>query len=486
MARKITVEVVGDTSSFEKSLKRSARATTKFEHDLSKMGRGVAAGSGLFHGLGRSIAFASGGFIAFESATAFLRKSVDAAREAEVAQRSLAAQMKASGESFKNNRELIERASVSYAKFGFDNEEVVQAITVLDRATGNVAQSLGLIPLAADLARAKGLDLAAAGTVIAKVFGGQETALRRAVPGLEKSAHGYDLIREAQRKLAGQAAANTTQAERFQAALHNTQEIIGTALLPVLNKYLGQLTKWLSNAENQKKLQQDMTAIAGALATAFDLLATSIGKVTGAWDKLPDFGKKQGLLEMLDKLPGRGGRRGLLEMLGLRGGRGKIGDFGKDGLIAGTAAGGDFAAGLAKGAEKAAKARPRPVTLQGRFNLAELKLAQAELTKTMADDRRILVVEKAITEQQIAHVKSLKDKTALTKQLVGITDQIKTIDEQNADALKQQAENVKQRNEAARELQQQRFQGRLDWLQLGSRRPAPPRGSRTTSRRPKR
>src|SRR4029077_6815596 len=152
----------------------------------------------------------SGGFLAFEGASAFLRDSINAAREAQVAQRSLAAQMKASGESFQANREEIEKTSLSYAKFGFDNDKVVQSLTVLERGTGNIREAFRLQGITADIARAKNIDLAAAAQTVAKVFGAQETALRRAVPGLRKNAHGWDLIAEAQRKMAGQAAANTT------------------------------------------------------------------------------------------------------------------------------------------------------------------------------------------------------------------------------------------------------------------------------------
>jgi hypothetical protein len=158
--------------------------------------------------------------------------------------------MQALGESSDQPR-TIEKVALSYAKFGFNNDEVVQSLTVLERGTGNINKAIALQGLTADLAAAKGGRLADAATVVAKVFGGQETALRRAVPGLEKNAHGWDLIREAQAKLAGQAAANTTASKQFASTLHDTEEIVGAVLLPTLNKYLTSLSRRGCDRMNQ-------------------------------------------------------------------------------------------------------------------------------------------------------------------------------------------------------------------------------------------
>lgn len=277
MARKIAVEIVGDSRQLTRAFSTSTQSAKKFNREISHMGRGVAAGSGLFRSLGRSVAFASGGFLAFASVSEFLRSSVDAARDAAVAQRALGAQMKASGESFREHRAQIEKTTRSYGRFGFQNEQVEASLTVLERGTGSINKAIGLQGLTADLARAKNLDLAAAAQTVAKVFGGQETALRRAVPGLTKTAHGWDLIREAQAKLAGQAAANTTAAERFSATLHDTQEIIGAGLLPVLNTYLDKLSTWMDDTRNQAKLQRGVTTAVKDTSTAVAILGDVFG-----------------------------------------------------------------------------------------------------------------------------------------------------------------------------------------------------------------
>jgi hypothetical protein len=294
VARKLIVELLLDPRQYERGLQSANTSAKKFNREMETAGRGALSGTGIFRSMGRSLAFASGGFLAFGSATKFLTDSIDAARNAAVAQRQLAAQMKAGGESFGQNRKRIEEAALAYGRFGFTNEQVTQSLTVLDRGTGNINKSLKLEMLTADIARAKNMDLADAANVVAKVFGHQETALRRAVPGLEKNAHGWDLIREAQQKMAGQAAAGTTVSERFAATLHNTEEIIGTALLPVLNKYLTQLSKWLDQMNRSGKLQKDVntfmknaTPIVSDLAGAVKGLADAYGTLNDVLRKLP-------------------------------------------------------------------------------------------------------------------------------------------------------------------------------------------------------
>jgi hypothetical protein len=118
MARKLIVEIVGDASSLQKSYATATRSTKAFEREISHATRGALAGSGAFRTFGRSIAFASGGFLAFASGDVFLSDSIDAAREAVVAQRSLAAQMKASGESFTRTGAGSTRSRVPTASSG--------------------------------------------------------------------------------------------------------------------------------------------------------------------------------------------------------------------------------------------------------------------------------------------------------------------------------------------------------------------------------
>jgi hypothetical protein len=459
MARRIGVELVLDDAAYLRGLKRSAAGTTKFTKEVERAGRGAAAGSGLFRNMGRSIAFASGSFLGFATATEFLRSSIDAARDAAVSQRALAAQMKASGQSFTANQARIEEVTRSYSKFGFQNDEVVKSLTVLERGTGSINKAISLQGLTADLARAKNIQLADAANTVAKVFGGQETALRRAVPGLEKNAHGMDLIREAQQRLAGQAAANTTASERFAATLHDTQEIIGTALLPSLNKILNQLSRWMADSQNQAKIQKGANAAASAGAIAFSNLATGVGLAADAYEKLNGAFKGlsgKSLLGFAQAHSPLGVAIEAAREVGNLVGGGGGGAAGQQGLL-------PFPIPFRPGQKPAAAPTPpprKPLSLVGQFNLAELRLAKAQLTATQADDRRILVTEAAILEKQIAGAKTLKDKIALTNQLASINDQILATDQASSKVLKEQNKTLKDRADAIKSAVLDRLQQR--------------------------
>jgi hypothetical protein len=284
--RKLVVEVVADPRNFTRGLVSADRSAKAFTKDMETMGRGVLSGTAVFKGFGRSLAFASGGFLAFAGGTRFLEDSIKVAREAAVSQRQLAAQMKASGDSFQANKQAIDKAELSLEKYGFTSEDSAKALTVLERGTGNIQKAIELQGTAADLARAKNLDLASAANVLAKVFGGQETALRRAVPGLDKEAHGLDLIQLAQAKLAGQAAAATTPQERFAATLHETQRIIGTGLLPTLDKFLTSLSKWLQRMNETGQTQKAVTSAVQFLKDAFTGVKTAVTPLIDAFKVL--------------------------------------------------------------------------------------------------------------------------------------------------------------------------------------------------------
>jgi hypothetical protein len=205
-----------------------------------------------------------------------------------------------------------------------------------------------------------------------------------------------------------------------------------------MNRYLDSLSKWMANTQNQAKIQKIANETAKTGASAFGALAKAVGLAADAYGKYQD---------VVSKLPG--GKGGALrnffggtvfdqirdeakrarQILAYFSGFAR-GDFAQGaGKLSGG--GGDFPAPPGVGRPRTLiPAGPKPRSLQGRFNLAELRLAQAQLTAGLADDRRILVVEKAITEQQAKQAKTLKDRTALTQRLVGIVGQIRAIDQQ--------------------------------------------------------
>jgi hypothetical protein len=266
---------------------RLSSSSRSAERDIGRATRGALAGSGVFRGFGRSLAFASGGFLAFATAGQFVRTSIDAAKDAAVTQRQLAAQLAATGQSFGVYRDEIEKTdSRLSALSGFTKDDLDKSLTTIVRSTGNVSKALRDNALAANIARARHIDLAAASTIVAKVEAGNIGILRRAGIQVGKNATVEQALAVARARFAGQAAAGTTAQERFGAVLHNTEEIIGTGLLPTLNKYLTSASRWLQQMNESGKLQKDVATATRQFSSALHDVAAvvkGIDKVTGSF-----------------------------------------------------------------------------------------------------------------------------------------------------------------------------------------------------------
>ncbi len=285
--RQLIVKIVGDASSIQRSFSTASRSSRGLERDLGRASRGSLAGSGAFRSLGRSLAFASGGFLAFGGAAAFLRKTVDAAKEAQVANAQLATQLRNSGQSFATYRGQID-ATVNRlsALAGIQDDELKAGLTTILRTVPNVSKALRDLGTAADLSRAKHISLAQAALIIAKTEAGNTTLLRRQGFQIAKNATVEQALAVLRQRVAGQARAGTTEQERFGAVLHHTEEIIGTALLPTLNKFLISGTKWLEQMNRSGKLQKDVSTAAHDFATAMDAVkgaVEGVDKVTGSF-----------------------------------------------------------------------------------------------------------------------------------------------------------------------------------------------------------
>lgn len=558
--RVLTVNIIGNDQSLRRAFGRSAKGAAVFNRDLSRITRGALAGSGVFRGLGRSIAFASGGFLAFASAGQFLRTSIDAAKEAQVTQKQLAAQFRASGKDLSAYQGQIDKTANSLSLLsGFQNDEIKAGFTTIFRTTNDVTKALRDTATAADLARAKHLSFAQASLIIAKTEAGNTTLLRRQGFQIAKNAKSEEALAKLRGIVAGQAKAGTTAQERFGAVLHNTEEIIGAGLLPTLNKYLARASTWLTQMNESGKLQKDVANAAKRFGEALSLIVGTIrtvDKVTGSFaNTLKDLAGVWLLLKVRTRVikwlaiaegmkaaataakTASAATKGLAVAEGgvaasgvvarvaaYTGGVAAVGSASegaaaKVGLLEvalsrlalpgllGLLAGGLLA--LQKGFADAAKTtlgfkvsggvvtenkadgsfqfkpdnatrgsqRPRRITpaqaaalgvatftsagpvgaggsprddviaaanarrlrtqtgagglsLQGRFNIAELRLANAQLTKTSADDIRILNTEAKITREQINHVKTLKQKTELTQRLVGIMGSLASLTQQ--------------------------------------------------------
>src|SRR6185503_2293312 len=208
MARKLIVEVVGDTSQLEKSYRRAEQGTKRFGQSVEKAGRGAVVASVGFRGLGRSVAFASSAFLGGAGIVTAITSTVQAAEESQRVLGQTRNAVERSGLAWGQYSDQIQKASLATAQLsGFDDEQLLATFSNLVRRTGDVNRALALNALAANVARGRNISLEQASGLVLKASIGNVGALRRLGISIGKHATALQALDLLQRKYAGSAAA---------------------------------------------------------------------------------------------------------------------------------------------------------------------------------------------------------------------------------------------------------------------------------------
>jgi hypothetical protein len=264
---RVQVSITADPSGLKKGVRDA-------EGDLGRLQR---TGKSSVGGLGTAFKAASG-LIAGAAVADQIRETVKAAQESEVSQKKLQAQLKALGISYRDHAKEIDNVIQKTSQLsGLDDEDLQDAFTNVARATGSVSTALKDMSLVADIARAKHMDVAKAGELVAKVHNGNVGALKRmgiaitpvtaaqdklkestkhataeqtrAAKEADKTATAQKALGELQKRLGGQAEAyGKTSAgaqDRFRVAVENLREKLGEKLLPIIAKVADKAAKFV-------------------------------------------------------------------------------------------------------------------------------------------------------------------------------------------------------------------------------------------------
>lgn len=198
--------------------------------------------------------------------------SADAAEQAKLEQAIAAA-----GAATDTSTAAVNAAIAASQAKAFTDTDTRDALTSLVTATGDVTTATALLSTAQDVARFAGVDLATAADAIAKANAGQDGALRKLIPGLEKGATATDTIANAQKAAAGQADlfAKSTEGQ-MQVASDSFSELgetIGSAFLPLLEAILPPLGKLIG------ALGTLITAVLPIITPLITILGEAIGIV---------------------------------------------------------------------------------------------------------------------------------------------------------------------------------------------------------------
>jgi hypothetical protein len=165
--------------------------------------------------------------------------AAQAAAEEEIGMTKLATAVDASGVAWADVGDEVEAyIAAAQRRTAFDDSVQRQSLTNLTTATGDYKQAMSLLPLAMDMARAKGMDLVTASDLVGKVAMGNTGILSRYGIVLGENATAQEALAAMQQRFAGQADAygNTVagKTELMRQQFDNLKETIGAAVLPVL------------------------------------------------------------------------------------------------------------------------------------------------------------------------------------------------------------------------------------------------------------
>jgi hypothetical protein len=287
MAVKVTVYGTADMRQIDR-----ARQTL---NGLEKEARQNATGFGGAMGRVQSAVSSTGAKIASSLAAlglgSYLKESLHAAAMVETSQEQLKAAVEAvspyvrqSEEHWKDYNETAKETLKKTSDLSaYSKGQLRDALTQLTTTTGKAGKSLDLLQVTTDLARRKNLDLNQAAVLVGKAYNGNITSLARIGVMLPKHASGLQAIDALQKRVAGSAEAYGNSAAGTEAKFNNSlkalQVTIGTALLPVADKFMTWLTGVINAFQNLPGPVKDTIVGVGAVAAAGLLLAPFLSSI---------------------------------------------------------------------------------------------------------------------------------------------------------------------------------------------------------------
>lgn len=276
-SRKLIIEIVGDSSSYERAVRRSSGATTQLNADAGRL-TAVSTKLSTLKGIGA-------GLVASE-AVSVLRDFVAEAQRSEVILGQTKVAVEAAGLSWDASSKQIEDAAGRVSRAAsFDDEDILLSFQRFVRTQKDVEKSLDLVGLAADVARGRYISLEAATEIVNKAANGQIGAVRRLVPEIDKNATAVEALAALQRQYAGAAqeysSSSAGAVDRLTTSLGNAKEMIGGALLPVVDDLADKTELAVDAAQELADVLGSIGEVSlGPLGDVKDVL-TDIAKFTG-------------------------------------------------------------------------------------------------------------------------------------------------------------------------------------------------------------
>ena len=260
--RTLKLEILAETKQFVDDLKKGEKEVEGFSGKLEKFGKVAAA------------AFAAAAAAAAAYAAKLAIDGVKAAIEDEAAQNRLANALKNVTGATEDQIVSVEKqiSKLSLAN-GVADDKLRPAYQRLATATGNLSKASGALTLALDISAATGKDVEAVSNALGKAYEGNTTALARLGIGMstaEIKTLGLDGTMQQLAKTFGGAAtvqANTLEGQiaRLKVGFDEAKESVGTALLPIVQKFMDYIVNTFI-----PMLQKAKAAAVDPIITAFN------------------------------------------------------------------------------------------------------------------------------------------------------------------------------------------------------------------------
>jgi len=211
----------------------------------------------------------------------------------------LAAALESIGVSYADVGEELEKyISAQQTATAFADDQQRDALAALIPMIGDYEKAIELMGVTMDLARWKQMDLASAAEIVGKVSAGNLGILSRYGIVLDEGADSAAALAQMQSLAAGQAEAfGETTAGQFaamQATLGDLQERIGTALIPVLVRFLEAVTpiieKVMAWIDENPELTNTIVLVAGAIGGLMTVLGPVLMALPGIVAAAPAVG----------------------------------------------------------------------------------------------------------------------------------------------------------------------------------------------------
>jgi hypothetical protein len=277
MAQQITIDIVAET-------KKLTSGIDDANKQITGMSKGLKTATAAAAGLASAFVLKAG--------VSFLKDGIDEAKDARTA---MLAATSAFGKGSDALKEITAEATKFGKELGMDNDDVIKLATSIGvkLPASTKGASTELVLLAKNLEATSGGSIAAEATLskLGKAFADGELSakeLSKAVPGLDaatlnmvetlskagKNQEALNLLIEAgEKKYGGAAASQVTATQKFDVALADLKETIGTKVLPILEKLIGFATDMIEVFGKQPKILQNVElALLGIVAVGGPLL----------------------------------------------------------------------------------------------------------------------------------------------------------------------------------------------------------------------